>query len=44
MKDFDNIINETVNYWLGKPNNPLTGKTFKEIYELSIKVGKENIK
>lgn len=44
MNDFDTIVNETISYWLGKANNPLNGKTFKEIYNLSKTVGKENIK
>ena len=44
MNNFEDIVYDTLEYWRGKQDNPLTGKTFKEIYELAIKVGKENIK
>ena len=44
MKDFEEVVFDTLDYWRGKENNPLNGKTFNEIYELSITVGKENIK
>ena len=44
MDDFEKVVNEAITYWVGKDPNPLTGKTFKEIYDLSLKVGVENIK
>lgn len=37
------LVNKTIEYWLGKPNNPLTGKTFKEIEQLATQYGIENI-
>lgn len=43
MTDLD-IIEDSISYWLGEPNNPLNGKTFKEILELTKKYGKENIR
>lgn len=33
------LVMKTVNYWLGKKNNPLNGKTFKEIEQLAEKYG-----
>lgn len=33
------LVMKTVNYWLGKKNNPLNGKTFKEISDLAEKYG-----
>lgn len=44
MDDFEKVIFETINFWLGKKGNPLTGKTMLEIYNLSKTIGKENIK
>jgi hypothetical protein len=44
MDDFEKVVNEAITYWVGKDPNPLTGKTFKEIYDLSLEVGVENIK
>lgn len=37
------LVNKTIEYWLGKPNNPLNGKTFKEIEQLAEQYGIENI-
>lgn len=33
------LVMKTVDYWLGTKNNPLNGKTFKEISELAEKYG-----
>ena len=33
------LIEKTINFWRGKANNPLNGKTFKEIGELAEKYG-----
>lgn len=33
------IINDMIDYWRGKPNNPLNGKTFAEIEWLGRKYG-----
>lgn len=43
MGDFEKIVFETIKFWLGKENNPLNGRTFQEIYDLSISIGKEKI-
>ena len=33
------LIIKTINFWRGKKNNPLNGKTFKEIEQLAEKYG-----
>lgn len=35
------LIDRTISYWIGKENNPLNGKTFKEIEQLAKKYGPE---
>lgn len=43
MDNFEKVVFETIRFWLGKENNPLNGRTFGEIYNLSILIGKEKI-
>lgn len=43
MNNFEKIVFETIKFWVGKENNPLNGRTFEEIYNLSISIGKEKI-
>ncbi len=33
------LLMKTINFWRGKKNNPLNGKTFKEIEQLAEKYG-----
>ena len=33
MNDFDEVVQKAIDFWIGKPNNPLNGMTFKEIYD-----------
>lgn len=42
--DFDDVVDAAIKYWIGKENNPLNEKTFREIYNLAKSVGIENIK
>lgn len=39
----EKLVNDAINYWIGKPNNPLNGKTFKDIERLAKRVGIENM-
>lgn len=40
-KATEDLIEKTIAYWVGKKNNPLNGKTFKEIGQLTKIVGPE---
>lgn len=35
------LLEKTIAYWIGKDNNPLNGKTFKEISQLAKTFGPE---
>lgn len=35
----ESLVEKMIRYWVGKPNNPLTGKTFSEIAWLGEKYG-----
>ncbi len=35
----EELIRKTIDFWRGKKNNPLNGKTFKEIEQLATKYG-----
>lgn len=35
----EELLMKTINFWRGKKNNPLNGKTFKEIEQLAEKYG-----
>ena len=35
----EELLMKTINFWRGKKNNPLNGKTFKEIVHLAEKYG-----
>lgn len=35
----EELIRKTIEFWCGKKNNPLNGKTFKEIEQLAEKYG-----
>lgn len=39
----EKLVNDAISYWIGKPNNPLNGKTFKEIERLAKRVGIKNM-
>lgn len=34
----EELLMKTINFWRGKKNNPLNGKTFKEIEQLAEKI------
>lgn len=38
-EEFESLVRETTEYWRGKPNNPLNGMTFREIYEAAREYG-----
>lgn len=40
-KETEDLIDQTISYWIGKENNPLNGKTFKEIGQLAKEYGPE---
>lgn len=40
-KAVEDLIEKTIAYWVGKKNNPLNGKTFKEIGQLAKTFGPE---
>lgn len=43
-KDFDEVVDKAIKFWVGKPNNPLNGLTLTEIYNLvKEKGGYENL-
>lgn len=44
MEDFDTVVFAAIDFWRGKKDNPLTGKTMMEIYQLAKAKGIENIK
>ena len=35
----EDLLMKTINFWRGKKNNPLNGRTFKEIEQLAEKYG-----
>jgi len=40
-KAAEKLVEKTIAYWVGKNNNPLNGKTFKEIEQLAKTFGPE---
>ena len=40
-KAAEELVEKTITYWIGKKDNPLNGKTFKEIEQLEKTFGPE---